>query len=239
MNYQGFSLQTEGEAPSPVVYLNLPSKPLTGADLRQFEDLLDQVEEGDSRTLVVLRGEKEFCLGLSFAELHTSLDKAERTVSLAEKTLRTFSKLANPKLALITGTCRGWGATLALGCDFCLMHRQAQLIWDELAHGLTPGIATWLLPQLVGLGRARRILLSGQPLTADEALSLGIAFALFEEDGDASAQIKTTAEYVKQLSPTAFQATRKLLREAWGSNYTDFVGTCLASQAMCLSHLNS
>lgn len=237
MNCPGFSLQTAGAAPCTVVTLTLPATPLAYADLRQFDALLDQVEDSDTPMLVVLRGESDFCLGLSLPDLQSSPDQAERTISLAEKTLRRFAKLTPAKLALLTGTGRGWGATLALNCDFCLMHCQAQLIWDELAHGLTPGSAIWILPQLVGMGRAREILLSGRTVPAQEAQQLGLASSLFADESDAAAQIATFAELVGRLSPAAYQATRKLLREAWGSNYNEFLGPCLASQAMCFAHL--
>jgi 2-(1,2-epoxy-1,2-dihydrophenyl)acetyl-CoA isomerase len=84
-------------------------------------------------------------------------------------------RLEKPVLAAIDGPAIGAGMSLALACDVRIAGEGATLSLGFARIGLMPDAgATWLLPRLIGLGRAQELVLSGRPVPAAEALALGL-----------------------------------------------------------------
>lgn len=147
---------------------------------RALQDLLSAVREDASIRCIVLASAlpRTFCAGSDLFELARDHD---RPGSATERTRFEFelwellAGLPQPSIAAVEGHALGSGTELAVACDFRIAGSGATFGLPEIKIGGGPGIQTLArLPLLVGLGTARRMLLLGDPLAADEALRVGL-----------------------------------------------------------------
>jgi enoyl-CoA hydratase/carnithine racemase len=166
----------------------------TYADLR---DLLTELpHRGDTRVLV-LRGEgRAFCSGGDVDEIIGA------TLSMAPDELVAFTRMTGdvvkamrecpvPIVAAVHGTAAGAGSVIALAADFRVVARSARFAFLFTKVGLAGGDmgAAYLLPRLVGLGRATQLLMLGDTLPAAEAERYGLVSELVDDDSlDQAAQ---------------------------------------------------
>jgi enoyl-CoA hydratase/carnithine racemase len=187
----------------------------TYADLR---DLLAELpHRGDTRVLV-LRGEgRSFCSGGDVDEIIGA------TLSMRPDELLTFTRMTGdvvgamrrcpvPIIAAIHGTAAGAGSVIALAADFRIVARSAKFAFLFTKVGLAGADmgAAYLLPRLVGLGRATSMLMLGDTVPAEEADRYGLVSELVDDDAlDAAA-----AALAKRLADGPWQAyaqTKSLL----------------------------
>jgi len=152
------------------------------------------------RVIVITGAGGHFCAGADINEFDrtwTAEEAADYVASLAQATFRTVRTLRTPTVARVEGVAAGAGLFLALGCDIVVAADDARLVASHLNLGLPPdwgGI--WLLPRLVGLARAKALLLTGRPLSAARAADWGlIAEAVPSTDLD-----RTVAGYCEALT---------------------------------------
>ena len=91
--------------------------------------------------------------------------------------IRELWELDKPTVAAVNGTAVGPGAHLALACDFVLVHEQTRFVWSFARWGLVVDAGgAYLLPRLVGLPRAKAMVMLGEGAKGEEAVSLGLAY---------------------------------------------------------------
>ena len=151
---------------------------LLGPDV--FRELAERAQEcGDDETLraIILRGagDRAFSAGV---DLHEMKDleplAAERFIRSLHAAARGLLNSPLPVVAAIHGPCLGGAFELALACDVKIAADDAVFGLPEVRVGLPSVIEASLLPPTVGLGRARRMLLTGETIDAEEALSIGV-----------------------------------------------------------------
>ncbi|TPM30084.1 3-hydroxyacyl-CoA dehydrogenase NAD-binding domain-containing protein [Mesorhizobium sp. B2-3-4] len=148
------------------------------------------VREPLMQALVALRDDPSVaaivlaCAGRTFvagADI-TEFGKPERQPDL-RAIVAVLETIAKPTVAAIHGTALGGGLELALGCHFRVADRGAKLGLPEVKLGLLPGGGgTVRLPRLVGALKALRMIVSGTPISADEAHGAGLVDAVFDGD---------------------------------------------------------
>ena len=185
------------------------------ADLR---DLLGELEHRDDAKVLVISGEgKGFCSGGDVHEIIGSLLEMD-TRGLLEFTRMTgavverMRRLPIPIIASVNGVAAGAGAVIALAADLRIMAESASLHFLFTRVGLAGADmgSAYLLPRVVGLGRASELLLLGDEVDPARALSIGLANRVVPDDGLAT----ETDEVARRLAegPTmAFGATKILL----------------------------
>ncbi|UUX96736.1 enoyl-CoA hydratase [Aquabacterium sp. J223] len=135
----------------------------------------------------------------------------ERSVFRFMRTLAHFDK---PVVAAVTGTAIGIGTTMLLHCDFVYVSDEARLQMPFVSLGLVPEFgASLLVPRLMGGAKAAEKLLLGEPMSAQEAVDLGLANAVLPP-GEVLAHARRIAERFNQLPPGAVRATKRLMRAA-------------------------
>lgn len=156
---------------------------LTFAIYGQLEQLFADLESDDTVKAVVLTGAgKGFCSGgnveeiigpLLEAELHETLDFTRMTGAVVRNMLR----LSKPIVAAVNGIAAGAGAVLALASDLRILSERAKFAFLFCKVGLTGADmgAAWLLPKIVGTGRAFELLLLGDKIDAHECHRIGLA----------------------------------------------------------------
>jgi len=169
-----------------VIKFNRPDKlnALTYEMLDVLGEHIRTVQDDPDLRAVVLTGEgRAFCAGTDLQELMSG-DRASqgssRTV-LRERDARepapwSFTNLRVPVVAAINGAAVGLGAEMTAMCDVRIASERARVGWVFPHRGLVPdaGVGTWLLPRIVGVSRAARILYGGEILDAAMLLELGL-----------------------------------------------------------------
>ena len=186
---------------------------------RQFSECLRQAvhdaSESDIRVLVVQTEGPHFSFGSDLREW-TDKDVNWFRTFIAEVNLsyRAIEALKVPTIAAVQGVTFGGGFELALTCDFIVAAENAVFRCVEVTAGLVP--AAGALPRLaerVGRGRASRLVMLGEPISAPEAGQLGIATQVVPD-----AELAQTVEAMAQklaIGPTKSYAATRTLLKAW------------------------
>lgn len=186
------------------------------ADLR---DLLTEIEHRDDVSVVLITGSgKGFCSGGDVDDIIGSLLETgdnRRVVEFTRMTgavVQRLRELPVPVIAAVNGTAAGAGAVIALASDFRLLTRSAsfRFLFSKVGlAGADMGCA-YLLPRMVGLGRATEILMLGDKITADEAERIGLANKVVDDDALAG-EAETLARRLADGPTFAYAATKSLL----------------------------
>jgi 3-hydroxyacyl-CoA dehydrogenase/enoyl-CoA hydratase/3-hydroxybutyryl-CoA epimerase len=177
-----------------------PVNVLSRQVLADLDEALDAVLQASRTTLLVVRSGKKsgFVAGADLVEFEAVADAAAaQAISAAgQKVFAKLAALPMPTVAAVSGFCLGGGLELALACDYRLVFDspQTQLGLPEVRLGLLPAWGgTQRLPRLVGLERALRMILSGNSLSAREALACGLADATAATEGELRRQFSALA----------------------------------------------
>jgi enoyl-CoA hydratase/carnithine racemase len=182
----------EHDDATATVTFNRPDK-LNALTFEAYADLRDLLAElpqrGDTRALV-LRGEgKAFCSGGDVNEiigetLRMSPDDLIAFTRMTGDVIKAMRECPIPIIAAVHGVAAGAGSVLALAADFRLVARSARFAFLFTKVGLSGADmgAAYLLPRLVGLGRATQLLMLGDTIDAAEADRYGLVSTLVDDD---------------------------------------------------------
>jgi 2-(1,2-epoxy-1,2-dihydrophenyl)acetyl-CoA isomerase len=133
---------------------------------------------------------------------------------------------AVPTVAAVNGVAAGAGLGIALACDMRLMGASAVMTSAFTAIGLVPDSGTtWWLPQMIGVGRALDLMMTNRRVGAEEALALGLCSGVHPDETLLEAAL-ARAEQLADLVPESLTTTRRLVREAVGTD----LGRALAAE---------
>ncbi|MEC8717906.1 MAG: enoyl-CoA hydratase/isomerase family protein [Pseudomonadota bacterium] len=194
----------EVRGPLALITLNRPSK-RNAISLGTLEELHQAVTlaEHDEAVRVLAftgAGDKAFASGSDLAEVeHRDLKKALEPIvqGLAER----LERLPKPTIAAINGLCYGGGLEVALGCDVRVASETAAFATPEGKLGIIPGGgATQRLPRIVGRGWGMHMLLMGEPIDAQQALSMGLVTKLTAPEALLD-EVQAMAEHLATFAP--------------------------------------
>ncbi len=181
----------------------------------ELEACLQEIAENEECRALVLTGagEKAFMAGANIKEFSAFFNIPAATYPLTEKTHNVFLYLENlpiPTVAAINGFTLGGGLELALAFDFRIASEKAMLGLPEIKLALMPGWGgTQRLPRLVGPSRAKEIMFSGDPVSAEEAYRIGLVNKVVPHEEVLSA----SKDFANLLASRAGGAM-KLMKEA-------------------------
>jgi len=133
-----------------------------------------------------------------------------------DRTLYTLRQMRKPILAAVNGIAYGGGSEIAQSTDFIIASDNATFGQPEAMIGLAAGGGSpVMLPRLLPPGRALQMLMTGDPITADEAYRLGMVNELHPQT-DLMAATMRIAEKIASNSPTAVQAVKRAVRMGEG-----------------------
>jgi len=161
--------------------LNTLDRPL----MVELVEAIERLEADAALRLVVLSGagERAFVGGADLAELAAlDRDTARDFITLVHRCCDGFRRLPVPVIARIDGHALGAGLELAAACDLRVASDRSHFGMPEVRVGIPSVVEAALLPQLIGHGRARRLLLTGEPIDAAEALDWGLVDAVLPPD---------------------------------------------------------
>ncbi len=178
MGYQNLLYALEGAVAT--VTINRPDKlnALNRATVAELEQVVGEIERDEQVRAVIVTGagEKAFVAGADINELAALAPiEAARFAARGQRLFRRLELLPKPVIAAINGFALGGGLELAMACTFRLASENARLGQPEIKLGILPGYGgTQRLPRLVGKGAALALLLTGDPIPAQEAYRIGL-----------------------------------------------------------------
>jgi enoyl-CoA hydratase len=182
----------------------------------EFIDALGQLAKDSSVRAVVLASTgKVFSAGGDFDLMiaaNADADVRRHIVEDAQRLLSVLLSLPQPVVAAVQGAAIGLGATVALACDVVVAARKVQIADSHVNVGLVAGDGGCLVwPATGGMLRARRHLLTGDPLDAETAYTLGMVSDLADSPEDVGPLAQGIALRIAALPPLAVQLTKRTL----------------------------
>ena len=173
-------VQLEKDGEIAIATLNNP--PLNVLDdivSQELSEVCQLIEENLEVTVVVIKGnEKAFMAGADIKVFPEFIERSEKAFLSSRKNNKIFSRLENlsqPVIAALEGHALGGGCELALACDFRIAGEGLQIGLPEIKLGLFPGAGgTQRLPRLIGIAKAKKMIMLGDSLSAQEAFQVGL-----------------------------------------------------------------
>ncbi len=214
-DHDGFRVERDDERRVATITLDVPGKfnrvSMNARD--ELRGVFEELDRDDAVRFVVLTGAGDaFSAG---GDIPGFLERSAWHVSRLADNVAAAERCSKPVIAALRGYCFGVGLELALACDFRLAANDVQLAFPEVTIGMIPGSGgTQRLARLVGLGRAKDIVMRGRRVGAEEALALGLVTEVVaaEELGAAVARL---IEELSQHSPLALAMAKRVLNHAY------------------------
>jgi enoyl-CoA hydratase/carnithine racemase len=177
----------------------------------ELADALRAAARDDLRALVITGAGNAFCSGADIStpeDIHPK-DKLRRLTDVA----LALHELTVPTVAKVTGVAVGAGWNLALGCDFVVATPESRFCQIFSKRGLSVDLGgSWLLPKLVGLQQAKRLVLLAETIDAEEARSMGLVTWVKPAD-EIDAFVSDLAERLAAGPPVALAQSKALLND--------------------------
>ncbi|MFN0136561.1 MAG: enoyl-CoA hydratase/isomerase family protein [Phycisphaerae bacterium] len=186
--------------------VNILSSPTLG----ELKVHVERLASDSTVRFVVFRGAgKVFAAGADIAAMRTFDEHQGKAYSTnGHHIFDAIEAMPQVTFAAIAGAALGGGCELAMACDFRLATANAKLGQPESRLGLIPGWGgTIRLPRLIGLSQARRLMFTGESVTADEALKLGLVDEVF---ADAAALETGLKSWMTKMLPGSPEAIRRI-----------------------------
>ncbi|MCB0832316.1 MAG: enoyl-CoA hydratase/isomerase family protein [Bacteroidetes bacterium] len=186
---------------------------------KEFLAAMDAAEQDETIRVVVLAGEgRAFCVGADLkdhAQGKRSDKEKEAYTKLEQRVCLRIQQSAKPFIAAVHGYALGAGAEIALACDFVVMTESAQIGFPETGLGtFIGGGLTVTLPLLVGLKKARELIMLGDRINGTQAEEAGLIYKSVKEDQLIS-ETMSLGSRIAGKAPLSIAMVKKQLR----SNY--------------------
>jgi enoyl-CoA hydratase/carnithine racemase len=197
-------------------------------DLGMFEAIAEAqkkaAKDKDIRAIILSGEGIDFCTGLDVKSMMKDRSAMMKLLwkwlpwksNLAQVVSTGWRTISVPVIAAIHGRCWGGGLQIALGADFRVVHPEASLSIMEGKWGLIPDMGgTLALRELMERDQAMKLAMTAEQFSGTEAMALGLASGL---DSDPLASARSFADTLKERSPDAVAAAKKLYRKSWSGS---------------------
>ncbi len=209
-NYQ--AIQVEKSDGVAILRLNRPER-LNAVNGTMHSELmslfLDVQSDTDVRAAVLTGAGRAFCAGGDFgADSDMRTKSGLAMIQEARRIVDNLLDCEKPVVAAVNGPAAGLGATVALLCDVVIASRNARIGDPHVKMGITAGDGGAVIwPLLVGVNRAKYMLMTGDLITADQALEMGLVNQVVEE-GEAFNAALALARRLAAGAPFAVQSSK-------------------------------
>ena len=204
---------------------------------REGAAALEELREDESIGVVVITGagDKAFIAGADIAEFAGRTAITQRDVMLGRSLFTAIDAFPKPVIAMVNGYCLGGGCELALACDIRIASEKASFGQPEINLGIIPGGGgTQRLTRLIGEGKAMELILTGDIIDAQTALTLGLVNMVVPA-GDLEAKTMEMANRIAEKSPIALRMAKEAVKIASRSNLDEGLRREVDLFALCFS----
>jgi enoyl-CoA hydratase/carnithine racemase len=213
-------LVSETDGPVHRLTLNLPARrnALTPGIARGLAQEIEEIQEsGHARVILLAGAGGHFCAGLDLHWLRSlgespPISDLQHGLADFQSAVLAIVRCPIPVVAVVQGTAAGFGFDLALACDMRLAGSSATFTSAFARIGLVPdGGSTFTLPRLVGVGRAMRLLMTGETVDAQGALSIGLVEEVIE-DSELDTGVRRTVNALLEAAASSIRTIKRLAR---------------------------
>ena len=192
-----------------------PVNALNTQTLQELESLFDELKQDQSVKVVLLASKNPnvFIAGADIKEFPalTSKTQAQAASLRGQAILNKIETVGKPVIAAINGVCLGGGMELVLACHIRIASDRAPFGQPEINLGIVPGFGgTQRLPRIVGMSKATELILTGDMITAQEALRIGLVNRVVS-DRDLLKQAKGLVKQIASKGAVAIQKAMVLI----------------------------
>lgn len=214
--------------------------------MKDYCDLLDRIGTDRSIRVLILTGsDGSFCAGGNITAMRdrllsadpevTSPDYMRRRIEFAQGMLARLRALDIPVIAAVDGAAYGAGFGLALQADFVLASQRAAFSMSFARVGAVPDFgAAYTLPRIVGMARAKEIVLTARRIDAGEGVALGFVHSIHAAD-DLLPQAWAMARKLADGPREAFGLAKRMLNASFESDYATAATLEACAQAVCMN----
>jgi 2-(1,2-epoxy-1,2-dihydrophenyl)acetyl-CoA isomerase len=246
MDFETIILKKEG--PLATIVFNRPHRlnAVTNQMNAEIPQAIQEVARDDSIRVLVLTGAgRAFCAGGDHSSTPDSLVNfvmPQRTPEKIAKTVRGYTRpitvalqeLSIPTIAMVNGVAVGQGFSMTQACDIRFGSENAKFMVGWTNRGLAPAFGdTWMLPRIIGLGRALELIYTARMLEAEEALQIGLLNRLVP----ARDLEKETLEFARALAngpPIALRMDKQITYDGLHTDLPAVLDALAVAQGICL-----
>lgn len=190
----------------------------------ELQSRLDACSENPAVRAIVITGiGKAFCAGQDLAEVSDPQGPGFKQI-LGEHynpIIERIRSIAKPVIAAVNGVAAGAGANIALCCDIVVAAESASFIQAFSKIGLIPDSGgTFFLPRMIGFQRASALMMMGDKVSAQEALSMGMLYKVFPDESFTE-EVSKIAQYLGAMPTHGLALTKKVLNESMTNSLTE------------------
>jgi enoyl-CoA hydratase len=187
---------------------------------QELTDICERINQDDNIYVVVITGagQHAFCRGNEMEQaqigkaVETALAKLKET-GTGFHVASAIASIDRPVIAAINGDALGQGLELALSCDVRLAAKSARFGFPQVASGLIPGDGgTQRLPRIIGRGKALELILTGEVISAEEALAIGLVSQVLPPK-DLMAVAEALAQNIAGKAPIALRFIKEAVNK--------------------------
>ena len=206
------------------------------------EGFFELARDGSVVGVIITGAGKAFCTGANLKKISEYGkcygDTFHALVAKYHQVIIEIRRMPKPVVAAINGLAAGGGFSMALACDFRVMEKSAVLRQAYTTNGLSiDGGGTFSLPRLVGTAKAMEIAALDRPISAEQALSLGLITEV-AEDGQSSEGARKLIQEVRNRPLSSFAASKKLITDAFDTSFEAQLEREREYLSQCADHPN-
>ena len=207
--------------------------------LAELEMVVSQAEQDRDVYVIIITGAgRAFVAGADISQMKDlTADEGRAFGEFGNRVLRKIESLAKPVIAAVNGFALGGGCELAMSCDIRIAGEKAKFGQPEVGLGITPGFGgTQRLPRIVGLSKAKELILTAQTIDADEALRIGLVSSvvpgekLMDAALEMAGKIAQNAQVAIRQSKAAIDKGMQCDIETGAAFETQAFGLCFATE---------
>jgi enoyl-CoA hydratase len=205
------------ELDNRIALLTVDNPPVNAFSQEVKEDLLGVLGKLEAipdlaAAILIGAGDKVFVAGADIKSMvGITPQLARERLTVTKRILDCITYFPCPFLCAIEGAALGAGCELAMACDIRVASRSATIGLPEVRLGIIPGAGgSQRLPRLIGEGIAKKMILTGEPVGAEEAWRIGLV-SLLTEPGQALAEARKLAETIRSRGPLAVRAAKRAI----------------------------
>jgi len=199
-----------------IITLNRPEarNALNRKMIQELGDALAEFENDSQTRSIIITGNKDFCAGADIKEMIAiKPEEIEAFCRWGHKVFDQLECIGKPVIAAISGFALGGGCELALACDIRIAGESAKFGQPEVNLGLIPGFGgTQRLGRLVGVGKAKEMIFTGDIINAKEAASIGLVNRVVKDE-ELMTKAEEMAITIAQKGPIAVKMVKALINE--------------------------
>jgi len=222
MAYKNIINETDGKI--GIVKINRPGvlNAVNVETILEIEKAVKEFNDNKDILVIIITGEgKSFVSGSDISRL-AEMDslKAREYSQIGQRVLSYIENIEKPVIAAVNGYALGSGCELAMACDIRIASEKAKFGQPEVKLGLIPGHAgTQRLARLVGVGKAKELIFTGDLIDAQEAMRIGLVNKVVALDKIIE-EAKNIAHKIIDVGPTAVRLAKTVINRGIDANFT-------------------